>query len=267
MTKTPAEAAVLSPPAIEAFIEAKRGSGRQAGTLEKYRRDLTALYGFLPEDKLLTAQALTRWQDAMKAQGYSLRTINSKCSAVNRFLAHTGRRDLQITYMEKPAEAQAEELTRPEYLRLLATARALGKERLYLLVKVFGTMDLPLRKLPELTVEAAEAGRVGQAPIPAALRRELLEFAGREGLSDGPVFRAKNGQPMNRTFVADSIRRLGRQAGVPGEKASPRCLQRLYRATQEELTARVTALVAREYAQLLETEQQSIGWQQETAAD
>lgn len=56
-----------------------------------------------------------------------------------------------------PKEAQPE-LTRKERLRLLTTARALVKERVYLLVKVFGNTDLPAHELEKLTAEAVQAG-------------------------------------------------------------------------------------------------------------
>ena len=47
------------------------------------------------------------------------------------------------------------ELTRTEYLRLLQTARALGRERVYLLVKLFGTTGLTVQELEKVTVEAS----------------------------------------------------------------------------------------------------------------
>ena len=44
------------------------------------------------------------------------------------------------------------ELTRTEYLRLLQTARALNRERVYLLVKLFGTTGLTVQLLLQQTV-------------------------------------------------------------------------------------------------------------------
>lgn len=52
------------------------------------------------------------------------------------------------------------ELTRNEYLRLLQTAKLLGKRQTYLLVLLFGTMDLPLHALSCVTVEAVREGWV-----------------------------------------------------------------------------------------------------------
>lgn len=52
------------------------------------------------------------------------------------------------------------ELTRAEYLRLLQAARALEKERAYLLVKVFALLGIRVGELPQVTVEQVKAGRL-----------------------------------------------------------------------------------------------------------
>ena len=96
--------------------------------------------------------------------------------------------------------------------------------------------------------------------LPEFLRRELLSFARREGISSGPLFRTRSGAPMGRTAVADHIKRLCRAAQVDESKANPRCLRRLWQATQESIRAQVDALVEQACDQLFETEQLAIGW-------
>lgn len=83
---------------------------------------------------------------------------------------------------EAPARADR------EYLRLLSTARALGKKRVYLLVKVFGNTDLPVHEVERLMVGIARAGmlRVGSGSsreiirFPECICRELLDYAKQE---------------------------------------------------------------------------------------
>ena len=50
----------------------------------------------------------------------------------------------QVRRLERENNPQPE-LTRAEYLRLLQPARMLGKKRLYLLVKLFGSTSLTVR--------------------------------------------------------------------------------------------------------------------------
>lgn len=50
---------------------------------------------------------------------------------------------------------------------------------------------------------------------------------------------------------------------MPEEKANPRCLRKLYQATQESIRANLVLLMEQSYDRLLETEQLAIGWEQE----
>ena len=258
----------ISPAQIENFIEAKRKMGRSEETLDKYRRDLMTFYDFLPEDKQLTEQAFTRWRASMKEEGYALRTLNSRSSAVNSFLKYLGRRDLQIGALEKSIGDQPQ-LTRQEHLRLLSTAKALEKERLYLWVKLFACVEIRVQSLGKVTRESVEVGFVtdGEAyfRLPPGLREELRAYVDREGVTSGPLFRMKNGQAVRRTFVTDSIRVLAKGAGVSPEKANPRCLQKLCRETLTGIEREIARLVERSYEHLLETEQLTIGWDQADA--
>lgn len=158
------------------------------------------------------------------------------------------------------------ELTRSEYLRLLSTARALRQERVYLLIKLFTSTGLPVHELEQVTVEAAGEGVLllpGEAMpqrLPDCLRRELLDYARRRGISSGPIFVTRTGRPCGRAGVSVSIRRLCRDAQVPPEKGNPRCLRKLYYTTRAEIEATVAQLVEQTHERLLEAEQAAVGW-------
>ena len=124
------------------------------------------------------------------------------------------------------------ELTRREYLRLLNTARMLKRERTY-----FSDQDDLLRRACVFSSFPGDSGsgrsgkhrhtgtvRKSGSTYPPVLREELLAYAGRRGIRSGPVFITRNGSPVNRSNVSDSIRRLCRDAQVPEEKGNPRCL-------------------------------------------
>lgn len=164
----------------------------------------------------------------------------------------------------KAQSREEAELTRAEYLRLLQTAKRLGRERLYLLVKVFATVGLPVQHLPELTVEAARQGAMRldgrELRLPEGLRRELLDYAQREHIRGGPVFVTRNDAPLDRSNVTRAIAQLCREAGVPERKGSPRCLRRLCRSTQDDIRAQMDRLARQTYDHLLETEQITAGW-------
>lgn len=252
---------------LENYLEQLARKGRTTGTLETYRRNLYALFNDLPADKLLRPGTLEAWQKTLLERGYSPRTVNVRLAAANGLMSFLGRRDLQLVGA-LAVTGSPPMLTRTEYLRLLSTARALGRERAYLMTKLFGSTGLPVQELPKITMEALQEetifvrsnGVLQALHLPSFLRRELLSFARREGIVSGPLFRTRSGAPIGRTAVTDTIKRLCRDAQVDEAKANPRSLKQLWQATQDGIRAQVDRLVEQTCAQLVEMEQLSIGW-------
>ena len=252
------------------YLDSLAARGRRRETIQVYRPKLEAFYHFLPEDKRVAADTLELWRAALLREGYSPGTANTHVSAANGLLAYLGRRDLQlIGQLDTEGEIQPE-LSRTEYLRLLATARNLGRERTYLMVKVFALTGIRVSELNRVTVRAVEEGRVltacdGRAQyvlIPACLRKELTVYLRRVGITAGPVFVTRSGRPMRRTQVSGEIRTLCRDARVDGDKSNPRCLRRLYQVTQERIRDSVQILAEQAHERMLEEEQLSVGWEQ-----
>ncbi|MDR3947647.1 MULTISPECIES: tyrosine-type recombinase/integrase [Oscillospiraceae] len=252
------------------YLDSLAARGRRRETIQVYRPKLEAFYHFLPEDKRVAADTLELWRAALLREGYSPGTANTHVSAANGLLAYLGRRDLQLIGQLDTEEEIQPELSRTEYLRLLATARNLGRERTYLMVKVFALTGIRVSELNRVTVRAVEEGRVltacdGRAQyvlIPACLRKELTVYLRRVGITAGPVFVTRSGRPMRRTQVSGEIRTLCRDARVDGDKSSPRCLRRLYQVTQERIRDSVQILAEQAHERMLEEEQLTVGWEQ-----
>lgn len=252
------------------YLDSLVARGRRRETIQVYRPKLEAFYHFLPEDKRVAADTLELWRAALLREGYSPGTANTHVSAANGLLAYLGRRDLQLIGQLDTEEEIQPELSRTEYLRLLATARNLGRERTYLMVKVFALTGIRVSELNRVTVRAVEEGRVltacdGRAQyvlIPACLRKELTVYLRRVGITAGPVFVTRSGRPMRRTQVSGEIRTLCRDARVDGDKSSPRCLRRLYQVTQERIRDSVQILAEQAHERMLEEEQLTVGWEQ-----
>lgn len=252
------------------YLDSLAARGRRRETIQVYRPKLEAFYHFLPEDNRVAADTLELWRAALLREGYSPGTANTHVSAANGLLAYLGRRDLQLIGQLDTEEEIQPELSRTEYLRLLATARNLGRERTYLMVKVFALTGIRVSELNRVTVRAVEEGRVltacdGRAQyvlIPACLRKELTVYLRRVGITAGPVFVTRSGRPMRRTQVSGEIRTLCRDARVDGDKSNPRCLRRLYQVTQERIRDSVQILAEQAHERMLEEEQLTVGWEQ-----
>ena len=245
-----------------------QAEGRVEGTLKWYRRGLNRLYDDLPEDKTIRHGTLERWREKLVKEGYAPSTINSYLSVNNAYLDFVGHREYQLANQLKLETELQPELTRTEYLRLLQTARTLGRERVYLLVKLFGTTGLTVQELEKVTVEAVKEGKLTVTPsrskqvlrIPDGLQSELLDYAKRNGYLSGPIFLTKEGTPMSRTYVSTIIRQLCAAAKVSEEKGNPRCLKRLYQTTRAGIEDNIALLVEQAHNRLLEKEQFEIGW-------
>ena len=258
----------LTAEGIERFLGVCRAEGRVEGTLKWYRRGLERLYKDLAEDKTVRHGTLERWREGLQKAGYAASTINSFLCVSNAYLDFVGHREYQLASQLKQEPEVQPELTRREYLRLLQTARALGRERVYLLVKLFGTTGLTVQELEKATIEAVKEGKLTTTSnrnkqvlrIPEGLQKELLDYAKRNGCLSGPIFLTKEGTPMSRTYVSTIIRQLCTAAKVPEEKGNPRCLKRLYQSTRAGIEDNIALLVEQAHSRLLEQEQQEIGW-------
>ena len=233
----------VSEESIRAYLEDLNHRGRREETVRFYAAKLKTFYDYLPPDKQIVLNTLETWRQALLAEGYAPATVNTNISAANGLLDYLGRRDLQLTGQLETETAPQSELTRTEYLRLLSAARALEKERTYLLVKAIALTGAHVGELPQITVEAVQSGRTPavsggeqrRVQLPRCLQAELLSYCRRQGLTAGPVFVTRSRRPLRRTQVTGDIQSLSGAARVAPEKCNPRCLRKLYLVTQAEI--------------------------------
>ena len=254
---------------IRGFLEYLAQNGRTQDTIDRYQKELERLARVLPGDGMIRRGTLERSREALLAEGYAPRTVNIHISAANSYVAYMGHTEYQLRDTLESAETVSPELTRNEYIHLLQTAQLLQRERVYLLIKVFANADLPVQELPKITVEAARAGQavIGEGKsrrivrLPRCLSQELLSYAERSGIKEGPLFLTKERTPMDRTSVSSSIRDLCVLAKVPAEKGNPRCLRRLYLAGRKAIEDNVALLVEQALERQAEEEQLSVAWE------
>lgn len=260
----------LSQSQIQRFLTHLEENGWTKGTVQKYRADIARFYQYLPEDKRVARDALARWKEFLQQDGYSARTINSSVSSVNSLLDYLGRRDWQSHEWVEVQESAGPELTREEYLRLLEEAKRQEDIQMYLLVKTLVCTGLFREGLPALTREAVNSGTVAvnkrrncrdrQLVLPGQLRDELLDYAMRERIRTGPVFRMEDGSPMRGATAGDRITALGKAAGLEPGKANARNLKRLYQRTYAAFQQEADSRAAEDYTRLLASEEARIGW-------
>mgnify|MGYP001029947784 CR=1 FL=1 len=255
---------------IEQFLALYETLDRAEGTVKLYRRKLTQFYQDLPEDKRLRHGFMESWRGSLLKK-YRPASVNASQSAVNAFLDHIGHREYQLVGQLKEEKVPPPELSRAEYLHLLHTSKALGNEKVYLIIKLFVCTGFFVKELPNLTVEAVREGRFiccqnrtkQNIIIPACIQKELLRFAERSGISSGPVFRTRSGQAIKRTYIPILMKPVCEAARIDDSRATPQALRRLYFSTRAGIESNISLLVEQAMERQLEQEQLSTGWEEE----
>jgi len=252
---------------LEQYLEARQQNGLSAISVPSYRRKLEQLYTLLPEDKTIRFGTIEALGDQMVQEGYSASTANMVLAVADGLVTYFDYPGLQSSGRREIAEVIQPELTRSEYLRLLAAAKKRESAKIYYLVKCFALLGVNVEELANVTVEAAEVGyyRSGKetSRIPDSLARELREYAKREGIVRGPILQGRDGGPIQRPSANKMLGYLAQEARVAPEKCNPRCLRKLYQNTQAELQSRLQFLMDQEYERMLTSENYLVGWDEE----
>ena len=260
---------VLTRSDIDLYLQDVASRGCKQGTLENYRRSLLNFFDWLPEGKRVSREKVYEYQEYLIGK-YTSRTVNMKMTAINGILGFLDLREYQSTVKASVDDTAIQpELSRNEYLRMLSAAKAIGDERLYHIIKLFGTTGIAVQEFDKVTVEAVRSGTIVTFPnrnrlalrIPACVQSELLEYAKEKGIKSGPIFLTREGRPLGRTTLSNMVPHIARYAKVEESKCTPRCLQKLYAETWDTIKSNVNVMLQMTYDKLLEQEQVIYGWQ------
>lgn len=81
---------------IEAFLNAQKESGVSEAVFRQRRGFVRSLYQWLPEDKALTKERLSRWREDMQQKGYTQQTILNYVKGINLYLDYMGWSEIRF---------------------------------------------------------------------------------------------------------------------------------------------------------------------------
>ena len=122
---------IITQEQINTYCASMLADERSAGTVAKYRRDVTAFARWLG-GRPVSKENSTGWKAHLLNRGYAPRTINSMLAAVNSFFRFAGW-NIKVKFLKIQRQLfrdATRELNRAEYTQLLAAARSNGQERL-----------------------------------------------------------------------------------------------------------------------------------------
>ena len=228
----------LTPERIAASGHYLKQEERAPATVEKYLRDVSAFARWL-DGGHVTKEAVTGWKEWLLTGHRSPSTINAALSALNGMLCFLGWEDCRVRFVKvqrRMFRDPARELGRPDYDKLIATARELGRDRLALLMEAICATGVRVSEVRYLTVEAARNGRaeislkgkIRTILIPAKLCRKLLKYARKNKTVSGEIFLTRNGKPLSRRQIWAEMKHLCVRAGVEPSRVFPHNLRHLF---------------------------------------
>ena len=224
---------------ICAFREHLVMEEKSAHTVEKYIRDIRAFSAFL-NGKAVTKEMVMAYKQRLSEERYAVRSMNSMLASIHSFLDFQGWQDCRVKSLKLQRSvycAEEKELTKVEYLRLLAAAK--GQPRLRLILETICGTGIRVSELSYFTVESVRGGEISvqckgkirTILIPGKLRGLLLSYAKKNGVRSGVIFTTRNGKPLSRSSIWARMKTLCEQAQVKASKVFPHNLRKLFART------------------------------------
>ena len=225
---------------INTYCASMLADERAAGTVAKYRRDVTAFARWLG-GRPVSKENSTGWKAHLLNRGYAPRTINSMLAAVNSFFRFAGW-NIKVKFLKIQRQLfrdATRELNRAEYTQLLAVARSNGQERLALIMETLCATGIRISELCYITVAAAQQGKatislkgkIRTILLSTKLCRKLLKYAKKQKIATGEIFLTSSGKGISRRQVWHELKRLCVAVGVESSKVFPHNFRRLFAVT------------------------------------
>ncbi len=229
----------ISTDQIQEFANYLSREEKSDATQEKYLRDVQAFCVYTGGQEI-TKELVVAWKKQLIESGYAIRSVNSMLASVNSlldFLELSACKVKNIRTQRQTYCAEDKELTKAEYLRLLAASKK--NEQLNLVIQTICGTGIRVSELRYFTVEAIKCGEVTvdcknktrTILVPGKLKNVLLNYAKKRNIISGAIFVTRTGKTLNRSNIWSAMKKLCEAAGVQPSKVFPHNLRKLFART------------------------------------
>lgn len=233
------EKRIMSSQHLAAFQEHLIREEKSMVTVEKYLRDTRRFLAFV-NGRNVTKELMLAYKQALQERSYAARSINSMLASLNSLLDFLGWSDCKVKNLRCQRQTycpEEKELTKVEYLRLLEASGC--QPQLNLILQTICGTGIRVSELKYFTIETVRHGEVSvrcksktrTILIPGKLKKQLLNYAKKSGITTGAIFITRNGNPLDRSNIWSRMKRLCAAAGVNPSKVFPHNLRKLFART------------------------------------
>lgn len=225
---------------VEQYVLYLEENEKSENTVKKYERDILKFVKFCGTQEL-SKKVTMCFKENLK-ENYKTTSINSMLVAVNRFLAFLHREDCCVKLIKRQKRLfcdEKRELTKDEYLRMLAAARKGNDERLFLILQTICGTGIRVSELKYITRGAVQQGyavveckgKQRVILIPHKLQCMLKSYAVKKKITKGSVFCGADGRPLTRFVIWRAMKNICAEAQVDQRKVFPHNLRHLFART------------------------------------
>lgn len=219
---------------IESFKRKLEGDNLSPNTITAY---LYAVRDFLSKHQSINKQSLLLYK-AEQIERFKPKTANLRIQALNRYLEHTGKRQLRLKSLKIQQKSYLENvISQADYDFLKTELKESGQSMWYFLIRFLGATGARVSELVQFKVEHirigyfdlyTKGGKVRRLFIPVELRREAEVWLGGEEKSSGYLFTDRRGRQITPRAIRHKLQYFAHRWGINPHVMHPHSFRHRY---------------------------------------
>ncbi|MCL2190284.1 MAG: tyrosine-type recombinase/integrase [Defluviitaleaceae bacterium] len=228
----------LSPGCLTKYEDVCRANGQSEDTIRVKIRNLQIFANFCAKQEL-THGLIHNWRAYIAEKYATPHSRNNMICKTNVFLDFLGLAELRIAYFQvdrrKLYLKARSAITIDEFKAMLEyTEKTDAKANL--LLRVLATTGIRSGEIHHITVEAVAVGSASfihhkkprKVLLPLGLCKMLSNYAQDQGITAGPVFISRRGNPIHQRGIGVYLKNIAENVGIERDKINPTAFRILF---------------------------------------